>query len=234
MQFKKAPLLLPPFPRLHRLIPSHFPPIHLFESVADAEDLDLVYAIEALTNDRLRDEVGILERVAPTERVCGPGSSPLMAAFTHLGNPSRFSDGSYGVYYGANNTDTAIAETIYHREVFLQATQEPDTEITMREYINQVVRKVHDLREPGFAALYDPNDYRLSQRYASQMHANNSNGLLYHSVRRAGGLCVAAFKPKTLTIPIQGAHFRYVWNGHEQKIVDVLRVSQVRLPRPIC
>ena len=45
-------------------------------------------------------EVGELRLVAPDERISGPGTSVVMAAFTHL-NPegSRFSDGTYGVFW---------------------------------------------------------------------------------------------------------------------------------------
>src|SRR4051794_2233977 len=86
----------------YRLVPSRFPPTGLFDRVADPADLDAVFAIEALTNDRLRDEAGDLRLLPAEERISGPGTTPIMAAFTHL-NPegSRFSDGSFGVYYCA-------------------------------------------------------------------------------------------------------------------------------------
>src|SRR3954469_18752967 len=100
-----------------RIIPSRFPPISLFDRVARPEDLDAVYAIEALTNDRVRQEVGDLALVPPDERISGPGSTPIMAAFTHL-NPegSRFSDGTFGVWYCAHELETALAEVRYHQE----------------------------------------------------------------------------------------------------------------------
>ena len=60
----------------YRLVPSRFPPIVLFERVADPADLDVVFAIEALTNPRLRQEVGEISLVAPAERMSGAGSSP--------------------------------------------------------------------------------------------------------------------------------------------------------------
>ena len=48
-----------------------------------------------------------------------------MAAFTHL-NPDggRFTDSTYNAFYGGLTIDTAIAETKYHREEFLAATEE--------------------------------------------------------------------------------------------------------------
>ena len=110
--------MTPPIARIrwqpcYRIIPSRFPPIQLFERVADPQDLEAVFALEALTNPRLRDEVGDIRLVPPDERISGPGSSIVMAAFTYL-NPqaSRFSDGSYGVFYAGRELETAIAETL--------------------------------------------------------------------------------------------------------------------------
>ena len=37
----------------YRLIPSHFPPIALFENLLDPTELEAAYALESLTNDRL-------------------------------------------------------------------------------------------------------------------------------------------------------------------------------------
>lgn len=119
-----------------RSLASRFPPIQLFERVTAPEDLEAVIAVESLTNPRLRDEVGDIRLVPPEDRVSGPGAGVIMAAFTHL-DPvgSRFSDGSYGVFYAANDLDTAIAETRYHRERFMRATAEGRMEIDMRVYL---------------------------------------------------------------------------------------------------
>src|SRR2546427_2590764 len=104
-----------------RIIPSRFPLIQLFERVTDPADLDAVLALESLTNDRVRAEVGQLDLIPLEDRLAGPGTSALMAASTHL-NPhgSRFSDGSYGVYYAGKTLETAIAETRHHREQFMR------------------------------------------------------------------------------------------------------------------
>ncbi|MBY0235669.1 MAG: RES family NAD+ phosphorylase, partial [Burkholderiaceae bacterium] len=127
-----------------RLIPSRFPPISLFERVCQAADLDLVFAIEAIGNPRLRDEVGELSLVPAEQRLSGPGCSAIMAAFTHL-NPdgSRFSDGSYGVYYAAADLDTAVAEVSYHQARFLACTQEAAIDVDMRCYRVTVSATLH-------------------------------------------------------------------------------------------
>src|SRR5438876_7244656 len=108
----------------HRVVPSRVPHIGLFDRVAAPEDLEAVVALEAMTNDRLREEAGELSLVAKEDRVAGPGTTPIMAAFTHL-NPegSRFSDGSFGVYYCAQKLETAVAQGRYNQEVVLLPTQ---------------------------------------------------------------------------------------------------------------
>tara|TARA_R110000772_G_C13306656_1_gene439434 strand:+ start:6499 stop:6837 length:339 start_codon:yes stop_codon:yes gene_type:complete len=93
---------------VYRLIPSRFPTITIFENLLDPAELELAYALEALTNDRLRDLAGDIAYVPPDERMVGPGSSVVMAAFTHAGNQSRFSDGGYGVFYAGLTMETSI------------------------------------------------------------------------------------------------------------------------------
>ncbi|MDC9719635.1 MAG: RES family NAD+ phosphorylase [Gammaproteobacteria bacterium] len=209
--------------QLHRLVASHYPPIALFETVADPADLEIAYAIEAMTNDRLKDDVGDLSLIPTQDRIVGQGATPVMAAFTHIGMASRFTAGHYGVYYGSFDVATAVSETVYHREQFLGATQEPDTELTMRQYINEVALTLHDVREHN--ELHDPNSYVVSQAFAKTLRDKGSNGLVYRSVRHEGGECVAAFRPRSLTPVIQGQHFRYVWSGYHQKITQVLSVD---------
>ncbi|WDE03892.1 RES family NAD+ phosphorylase [Thalassomonas viridans] len=219
---------LPDWEKLHRLIPSHFPPVDLFENVANAEDLEIVFALESLTNDRVREEAGNLALIPPQERISGVGSTPVMAAFTHIGIASRFTDGTrFGVYYGARDLTTAFAETIYHRETFLAATNEPDTELTMRCYINKVAMELHDIRGDEFHFLYQ-DDYARPQEFATNLRESGSNGLIYNSVRDHGGECIAAFKPKAVTIPVQGGHYKYLWNGKKQQITHVLEVNLVK------
>ena len=66
-----------------RIVPTRYPSIYLFDRVADAEDFDALYALEALTNDRVREEIGDIALVPPADRVFGAGSGPIMAAFPH-------------------------------------------------------------------------------------------------------------------------------------------------------
>ncbi|NUT82878.1 RES family NAD+ phosphorylase [Pseudomonas brassicacearum] len=222
------PLADPQWKRAYRIVNSSFPPISLFEDVLDPEDLPTAYALEALTNDRLMEQAGVLSRVRPEDRISGPGSSPVMAAFTHIGKSSRFSDGTFGVYYAASSQEAAIAETCYHQARFLGATNEPDLELTMRTYVNKVVKPLHDIRH-DYPHLHnpDPTAYGPSQVFARQLRETLSWGLLYNSVRLPGHECVAAFRPPAVSIPAQGKHIRYVWSAQKREISFVFEVSEV-------
>jgi len=200
----------------YRLIPSRYPTVALYDAIADPADLEVVFAIEALTNARIRDELGDLRLVPPEERVSGTGSTPVMAAFTHL-NPdgSRFSDGSYGVYYAAQTLDTAIAEVSHHRAAFLARTEEPAIDVDLRLIAAPVDADLHDLRElgPAGSGLFDPSFYAKPQALGRRLREGGSAGVLYPSVRHAGGFCVGIFRPRALGRARVGAHIALHWDG---------------------
>ncbi len=205
---------------------SRFPPTGLFDRVSSSEDLEIVQAIEGLTNDRLRDELGQIHLVPEDERVYGSGMSPIMAAFTHL-NPegSRFSDGSFGVYYAAKSINTAIGETLFHRARFLAATKQPPIEIDMRSYASNIDARLHDIRgqQKSLVEIYNPNPsrYAAAQDLAVNLRKSGSKGIIYDSVRDTGGECAAIFRPNILKPVVQGKHYCYVWNGQRMSAVYV-------------
>jgi len=201
----------------YRLIPSRYPTVGLYDAIADPADLDVVFAVEALTNPRIRDELGELPLVPAEERVSGAGSTPIMAAFTHL-NPegSRFSDGSYGVYYAAHTLETAIAEVGHHRAVFLARTEEPAIDVDLRLVTASVDADLHDLRAldaTAAAKILHPDHYAASQALGRRLRAAGSWGVHFPSVRHEGGLCVGIFRPRALGRARTGAHIALHWDG---------------------
>jgi hypothetical protein len=208
-----APVTLD-WPPTYRLVLSRFPPISLFERVADPADLDHVFAIEALTNPRLRQEAGDISLVPTGDRISGAGSSAVMAAFTHL-NPagSRFADGSYGVYYAAKALETAVHEVAYHQEQFLAATREEAIAVDLRCYRAPVLQPLHDIRGARLPSVYSPDSYAASQTFGRRLRERQSHGIVYDSVRHAGGECVAVFRPVALGPAVQGEHVTLMWDG---------------------
>lgn len=201
--------------RTYRIIPTRYPPIALFERVADPEDWEALVEIESLTNPRIRDEIGEISLVSARDRVSGEGACWVMAAFTHVGFPSRFTDGSYGVYYAARTVVCAVEETAFHWGKFYAATSEPPCTLDMRVLQARIDASLHDIRGAprGLKRVYDPDDYGASQSFAAQLRGRSSNGLAYDSVRHDGH-CAALFIPRAIKEMPRGDRFlMYHWDG---------------------
>jgi hypothetical protein len=211
----------------HRIVASRFPPVGPWDRIARPEDFEALSALEGLTNPRIREELGALSLVPRQRWAVGPGTTPIMAAFTHL-NPegSRFSDGSFGALYLSNSAETAITETVHHRERFLRRTREPPIQIQMRRYVTAIRKSLHDVRG-GFPHIHDPDDYSASQRLARELRGAGSDGVVYDSVRHRGGQCAAAFWPDCVAPFTQAAHYTYVWDGGA--ITNVFEMTRVAL-----
>jgi hypothetical protein len=214
----------------YRIVASRMSTIHLFERVADPADWDALYALESLTNPRIRDEIGELHLVPRADRVSGINASIVMAPFTHLApQGTRFTDGRFGAYYAAESVDTAVAETRFHRENFLRATAQPAIELEMRCYLADVSCVLHDLRgrRAELPDVYDRTSYVASQTLGRTLRAEGSNGIAFDSVRRDGGECVAVFRPRLVQNVRQGVHLRYAWDG--TSISQVYEIRAVNL-----
>ena len=208
-----------------RIIRSIFPPIDLFEDIADPADWPLLIAAEQKTNPRLMETIGNLDLVPPDRRVAGAGASWLMAPFTHVSpdRPSRFSDGSFGVLYVGNRFEVALLETVHHHTRFMLATaQPPGWTSQFREIVLDIDAELHDLRAGGeeAAAVLDPVDYAQSQQLGGRLRDAASEGVVYPSVRCPGGECAGLFYPDGASQPVQGRHLDYHWNGER---VDLYR-----------
>ncbi|HET9865243.1 MAG TPA: RES family NAD+ phosphorylase [Steroidobacteraceae bacterium] len=218
------------FAPCHRIVASRLPTIHLFERVADPADWEALYKLESMTNPRLRNEVGELSLVPVADRVSGPNASVIMAPFTHLSpQGTRFTDGHFGAYYAAESLDTAVAETRFHRENFLRATSQPPMELEMRCYLADVACELHDLRgrRAELRDVYDPASYAASQKLGRELRNAGSNGIAFESVRRAGGECVAVFRPRLIQNVRQSVHLRYAWDGSAISRVYEMRAVNV-------
>lgn len=194
------------WPQAWRIIASRYPPINLFERLTpDPAVWDALIMLEQLTNPRVRDEVGEIALVPPEQRVSGPGASYVMASFTHLNRRgSRFTDGTFGVYYAAAELETAIAETIHHFEVFARDSAGPVRMEDMRVLVGTAAEDFEDvavLAEPQRGQILDPDNYAASQAYARALRDDGATGVVYPSVRRSGELASALSDPAPSVFP---------------------------------
>ena len=208
----------------HRLISSSYPPIDLFEDIADPHDWDLLCEAESKTNPRLNESIGNLDLVPVDRRVSGAGASSVMAPFTHISLDwqGRFHNGTYGAYYAGDSFETALFEVIHHREDFFASTQEsPGWMGDQRELVGKIDSELVDIRGDGFHDLLKPDDYSASQSFALNAKNEGYNGIVYPSVRYEGGECFVAFYPDVVSIPVQGQHIGLHWDGE--------RIDQIKI-----
>jgi RES domain-containing protein len=209
-----------------RLINSKFPPETLFDDVADAEEFEAIYAIQVLTNPRIKNELGNLNLIAKEKIPFGiDGVNYATAPFTHI-NPdgSRFSDGNYGVLYLAETISTAIAETRFHQEKYFQNI--PDLRfdtITMRGITFTFTSVLVDAT--ANEKIHNHNSYRDAITFAKSLIEDNSAGVQYNSVRAHDSLCWALFSPEGVHSAVQSKHFEFIYDGK-----GINTVREISLP----
>ncbi len=190
----------------HRLIPSHFPPIGLFDSVARAADLEAVMELAGWTNDRLvRQRVA---RLPQSEWVFGrPNASIVMAAFLHAApGGGRFNGPDLGAWYAAATTVTAIAEVGHHLRREALARGIDGMKRSFRSYSARLDGDYRDIRgtEPR---LHSGDSYAAAQAFGENLRASGEDGIVYDSVRHRGGVNACAYRPVKVLDVVQAEHF---------------------------
>ncbi|KAA0946519.1 RES domain-containing protein [Pseudomonas sp. ANT_H14] len=212
----------------YRLVNSKFPPIALFDDVASADEFDALYQIQALTNPRLHNEVGLIELIPRKEIPFGiPGCSYATAPFTHV-NPagSRFSDGSFGVLYLAATMETALAEVRHHQSQYWSNVHGLNYERFMFRglscsFVDNSMKDATSI--PMTDPIYDPDDYTHSHRLGRAIKEAGFPGLRYRSVRSQENHCWALMTPMPVSSIVQTAHYEMIWNG---EITSVNKISE--------
>jgi hypothetical protein len=215
---------LPPVRRVHqadthRLIPSRYLPggDSVLTLIADDDaHLAAIFELDAATNDRLRGEAGLLPGIGRDELLAGvPHASIVNATFCHphpLG--SRFNGPERGAWYAGFELETSQAEVAFHKSVELAEIGWPDESVTYDEFLADFNAELHDLRHTRrFRACLTPDSYIASQALAETLLQSGSLGVVYPSVRRAGGTCVACFRPALVTNVRKGRRWRFTWKG---------------------
>jgi RES domain len=193
----------------YRLIPSQFPPIGLFDTVATAADLAAVMELVGWTNDRLvADRTARLPR---SEWVHGrPNSSIVMAAFLHVAPGGlRFNGPELGAWYAADDLRTSAAEVGHHLRRETVARAVPSMSRRFRTYSCALLGEYLDIRgqQRARADIYASARYDASQKLGEAVRASGGAGILYDSLRRRGGQNVVAHRPLNITEIVQTEHF---------------------------
>jgi RES domain len=217
---------LAPSPRpAHRLIPSQFPPLGLFDTVATAADLVAVMDLVG-TNDRLvADRIA---RLPQTKWVYGtPNASIVMAAFLHVApGGMRFNGPELGAWYAADDLRTAAAEVGHHLRRETVARSVATMSRTYRAYTATLLGDYLDIRgqQSRRPDVYASDHYEASQKLGEEVRAAGGAGLLYDSLRRRTGVNVVAHRPRNVADIVQTDHFEITVLA-TTRMIDVRKLS---------
>jgi hypothetical protein len=228
----------------HRLVPSRHLPGGDSVLVAIADDdrhLQAIFELDAATNDRLLAADQRLPGIGLEELVFAvPHAAVVNAAFCHahpLG--SRFGGPDRGAWYAAFELATSQAEVAFHKSVQLAEIGRFEDTVTFDDYLADFSASFHDLRPAArsvrharggtvrgrsFEACLDPDSYVESQALAERLLEADSLGVVYPSVRRAGGTCLACFRPALVMNVRLERTYRFTWKGKPEPIVVLERL----------
>jgi hypothetical protein len=210
-----------------RLIPSRYsiPDDSVLTRLApDDATLAAIFDLDNATNDRLAAEANLLPGIGIDELVSGvPHYRIINAAFSHahpLG--ARFNGPDRGVWYAGFNIDTSLAEVIFHKTVALAEVNWFHDNISYDAYLADLASQFHDLRDqPAYADCLSPHSYTASQALADQLLTIGSAGIIYPSVRHAGGTCIACFRPAIVAHVRKHQRWRLTWSGTQTPTITV-------------
>ena len=202
----------------HRLIPAQYADggaSVLTRLTDDEELLEGIFELDNATNDRLLAESGKLTGIDERELVFGiPSYRIINATFCHPApNGSRFNSAARGAWYAGFEMKTSQVEIAFHRRLWLQETAWDEEDVASYvDYQADFHAEFHDLRgRRQFAACLDPDSYKASQKLAEQLLELGSAGVVYPSVRRHGGTCIACFRPVLVANVRRGESFELVF-----------------------
>ena len=200
----------------HRLIPAKYGAESVLESLFLPPDvLSDLSELDAATNERKSAENGGNSAIGPGELLLGvPEAHIVNAAFTHP-DPfgGRFHGRQRGAWYAGFEIETSIAEVAFHKRRFLQ-----DGRIQGRypfdyiDFLADFSGEFHTLDAAERKSCLKPDPfpqcYSASQALANQLLFEGSNGIVYPSVRRRSGTCIACFRPALVFHPRRGQKYR--------------------------
>ena len=236
-----------------RLLPARYSE-SVLTRIADSDaDLPLLYALDNATNERLLTEANRRPTIGARELVHGNRYAHIInAAFAHP-HPqgARFSTPNRGAWYAAFDLATAKAEVLFHRSVQLaEISWNCREDLDYDHYYADFTGPFHDLCHLALPAAestagarsaeeqdadrlrvqrdacLDPRSYIASQHLALELLELHSLGVVYPSVRRTEGVCLACFQPFAVKNVRKRELHRLTW--YPDKAPTFLRMPRSR------
>ena len=208
-------------PVLHLLLDD--PPVAT-RSSEEVHDLARALAeIEGGTNARLTAQAA-RSSIFPSGR---PHANFVNAAFAYWRprERNRFNDAGFGAWYAAFETQTAVAEVIYHIRRELERIRNWNAAVEWSEMWASFAGSYVDLRsvDPPPDCLHPDVEvgYPPGNTLARETRDAGHNGIVYPSVRAPGGTCLVALWPHAVQSVTQGAIVRTAWSGSRTPAIEI-------------
>jgi RES domain len=200
----------------HRLIPAKYGARSVLDSLPLPPNvLSDLSELDAATNERKVAENGSNRAIGPGELLFGvPEAEVVNAAFCHPGPyGGRFNGPQRGAWYAGAEIETSVAEVAFHKRRFLADGRiKGQHTFDYIDFLADFSGPFHmlDARERKTCLKPDPipHCYRASQALANKLLFEGSNGIVYSSVRRPSGTCIACFRPAFVFHPRRGKPYR--------------------------
>lgn len=196
--------------------------------VADERRLADLAEIEAATSGRLTSQRRGSDDIAANEFVAGVSHAAFInAAFAYFRprEMNRFNGPGRGAWYAALTVETCLAEVIFHLTRELDRVNDYRAVAHYAEMFASFAGEFVDLRgvaPPPLCLHDDPAvGYPAGVALADAARAAGLNGVIYPSVRHAGGTCIVALLPHAVQSAAQGRVLGLHWEGARTPRLEV-------------
>jgi hypothetical protein len=224
------PIVREAFPRTVRLVTTARLRDPVLLPLVDSEtELADLAELEGATSSRLIGQATGIGGIQANEFIYGvPHAAFINASFAYA-KPrelNRFSGPNRGAWYAALHIDTCLREVIFHMQEFLEAAGDFNAIVDYAEMFASFAGEFMDLRgiTPPPQCL-NPNKaigYPVGNALADAARHQGFNGIIYPSVRHAGGTCIVALWPHAVQSVAQGDIYRMTWVGAPEPAVAKL------------
>jgi RES domain len=218
--------------RTHRLIPAKYALKNVFGGLPlPADVLAGLSELDAATDERKIAEAGGYSGIGPGELLLGvPEAHIVNGAFTHPGPfGGRFHGPRRGAWYAGFELETSVAEVAFHKRRFLSEGRiHGQHAFDYLDFLADFSGEFHTLENEERRNCLQPDPvpecYRTSQAVANKLLFERSNGIVYPSVRRNSGTCIACFRPALIFHPRRGNRYRLSLQAGE----DTVKLQKIK------
>ncbi len=147
---------------------------------------------------------------------------------------SRFSDGTFGVWYGCDSVEATTYESAYHWYRLLCDASYDKEQVTGERKLYSVTcdAALLDFRQAthDYPELLHKTDYTYPQSVGARIHREGHPGLLIPSVRYPNGENYAIFNPAVLSNPRLNCQLTYRLDNQQIIVEKKPGITWIKIP----